>query len=331
MGKPKRPRFGSMGVWPRVRAKKPVARVRSYAQSNDAELLGFAGYKAGMTHALITGQDKNKRNFGLSTFTPVTIIECPPLKIASARLYKNEGTAEIVAQQLNFKTDKELARKLTASKKKETADADSISKINAEEFSKITVQVYTIPKETGLKKTPELFELALGGSVIDQIEFLKNNYNKTISAGDILKEGDYVDVRAVTSGKGFQGPIRRFGIGIRNHKSEKAIRNPGSLGGWVGQAHVMYRVAHAGQTGYHQRIQYNNQILKISDKPEEINPAGGFINFGEVKTSYIMIKGSIPGPKKRLVLLTRPVRQKENLAHSSENIEYISKHSHQGR
>jgi len=49
MGKPKRPRFGSMGVWPRKRAKRSYAKVRSYAAVNPSKPLGFAGYKVGMT------------------------------------------------------------------------------------------------------------------------------------------------------------------------------------------------------------------------------------------------------------------------------------------
>lgn len=319
-----KPRSGSMQFWPRVRAKKTVARVRSYPKSKEAKLLGFAAYKAGMTHTLITGQDKNKMNAGQETFTPVTILECPPMKIASARLYKNGQPTK----QINFKTEKELSRKINLPKK--TNGNEELDKITTEHFDEIRVQVYTLPKLIDLKKTPELFELAIGGTPEEQLEYVKNNYDKPITVSDVLAEGSIVDAHAVTKGKGFQGPVKRFGISLTAKKSEKARRNPGSLGGWKSQAHVMYRVAHAGQTGYHLRTQHNNLILKISDKPEEVNPKGGLVNYGLVKSNYLLIKGSIPGPKKRLITLTQPIRAPPKTPkHSSESITYISTESQQ--
>jgi large subunit ribosomal protein L3 len=318
-----KPRSGSMQVWPRVRAKKKVARVRSYPKVNEAKLLGFAAYKAGMTHTLITGQDKNKMNSGLETFTPVTVLECPPMKIASARVYKNGQ----VVSQINFKTEKELSRATNLPKKTEGKEA--LDKLTPEEFDEIRVQVYTLPKLIDLKKTPEMFEMSIGGSANEQLEYVKNNFDKPIPITDVLNEGLIVDAHAVTKGKGFQGPVKRFGISLKAAKSEKGRRQPGSLGGWKAQGHVMYRVPHAGQTGYHLRTQHNNLILKISDKPEEVNPKGGFVKYGLVKSNYLLIKGSIPGPKNRLITLTRPIRQHLKPKHSSESITYISTESQQ--
>ena len=312
-----------MQVWPRVRAKKQTARVRSYAKHKEAKLLGFAAYKAGMTHLMVTGQDKNKINAGLETFTPATILECPPMKIASARLYKNGQ----VIKQLNFKTEKELARKVKLGKK--TQGKEQLEKLNVEDFDEVRVQLYTMPKLIDLKKTPEIFEVPIGGNLTEQLEFLKNNFDKPISITDVVSEGSIVDLHAVTKGKGTQGPVVRFGISLTAKKSEKARRNPGSLGGWKSQGHVMYRVAHAGQTGYHLRTQNNNLILKISDKPEEVNPKGGFVNYGLVKSNYLIVKGSVPGPKKRLITITQPMRAKQIPKHSSESITYISRESQQ--
>jgi len=77
--------------------------------------------------------------------------------------------------------------------------------------------------------------------------------NKDISVKDVLSAGSYVDARAITVGKGTQGPVKRFGVNLRSHKSEKTIRGPGSLGSWIAQGHTMYRMAFAGQMGYHHR------------------------------------------------------------------------------
>lgn len=328
MAKASKPRSGSMGVWPRKRAKKQTARVRHYPNDGNVKPLGFAGYKAGMTHLMITGQEKNKVNAGQETYTPATIIECPPMKIASIRLYKKKQRANEVIKQINFKTDKELTRQQKTNPKKGVGK-EALDKIKIEDFDDLKIQVYTTPKNTSIKKTPDLFELEIGGTKQEKLDYIKNNYDKNITIKDVFTEGKIVDTHSITKGKGFQGPIRRFGIGKTSHKSEKARRNPGSLGGWKGHAHFMYRVPHAGQTGYHQRTQHNNLILKISEKPDEINPKGGFLRYGEVKNPYVIIKGSIPGPKKRLITLTQPYREKKTRTYSSESITSISRESQQ--
>lgn len=323
MAKAGKPRSGSMQFWPRKKAKKQTARVRKYPEVSKPKLLGFAGYKAGMTHAIITGQDKNKVNAGQDTFTPVTIIECPPMKIASLRLYNGEK----LTKQFNFKSEKELARKTKLGKK--LATKEDLEKINVSDYTHARVQIYTIPKLSKLKKTPELMEMAIGGNLQEQIDYVKERFDKPITVKDVFSEGSLIDTHAVTIGKGFQGPLKRFGIGRTSHKSEKARRNPGSLGGWSAQAHVMYRVPHAGQTGYHLRTQYNNQILKIDDKPENINPKGGLVRYGLVNTEYILVKGSVQGPKKRLITMVEPMRAVKVPKHSSDSIKHISRESQQ--
>ena len=52
------PRSGSLGYRPRKRAKRELARFRNWPSVDSAGLLGFAGYKAGMTH--IVGVDGRK-------------------------------------------------------------------------------------------------------------------------------------------------------------------------------------------------------------------------------------------------------------------------------
>ncbi|MCC7575056.1 50S ribosomal protein L3 [Candidatus Woesearchaeota archaeon] len=332
MAKKGRPRYGSMGVWPRKRAARPYARIRSFPEIKEAKPLFFPAYKAGMTRIGVLGMDKNKTNFGIEESQAVTILECPPIKIASMRLYKKSNNKKIVSTQINFKTDKELSRKISKINEEKISSSKDLESIKIEDYSDLTVQAYTMPKQAELKKTPELFELELGGSIQEKLEFVKNKIDKTITVNEVLKEGQLIDAHGVTRGKGFQGPVKRFGIGLKNHKSEKGQRAPGSVGSWIGQAHVAHRVARAGQTGYHVRTQHNNLIMKISDKPDEINPKGGFINYGLVKAPYIMIKGSLQGHKKRLLFLAEPIRKpSRKINFTTDMIKYVSKESHQGR
>jgi large subunit ribosomal protein L3 len=325
---PKRvnPRRGSLQFWPRVRAKKETARVRSWAKSNEVKILGFAGYKVGMTHIIYTDNIKNSMTKGQDVSSPVTIIECPPVKVYSIRFYKKTLDGVIVVSDIvSEKNDKELSRKLTVPKKVKNKLED------IKDFDFIHLTLYTQPKFTSLnKKKPELFEVALGGKKDEQLAFAKEKLGKEILLTDVIKEGQLVDAHAVTTGKGFQGPVKRFGVKIRFRKSEKTKRGPGSLGGWKAQGHFMWRNPLAGKMGYHLRIDYNKWIMKISDKPEEINPKGGFINYGFVKNSYLLVKGSIPGPKKRLITLTLPIRFKKTDFIEAPSIVYTSLESKQG-
>lgn len=321
------PRHGTMQVWPRKRAKRPQARVRSWSKAQG--LLGFAGFKAGMTRVFATDAHKTSMTKGEEVAIPATIIECPPIKIYSVRAYTKDRTGDRVLKEIVVGKDKHLFRKLFT---KKASDTKALDNFLSENISDISILALTQPSLSGIgRKKPDVVELRLGGSNEEKITFIKEHLTSGIKASEIFKEGDYVDVHAITTGKGYQGVIKRFGVSLKHHKSEKGVRRVGAHGGWTSQQHWQYRIAYPGQMGYHQRVQYNNQILKISDKPEEINPKGGFVNFGEVKNEYILVRGSIPGPKKRLITLVKPVRLHKKTARTLPTIEAISTRSQQNR
>ncbi|MBR9702788.1 50S ribosomal protein L3, partial [Candidatus Woesearchaeota archaeon] len=288
-------------------------------------LLGFAGYKAGMTHVIATDNRKNSTSKGQDMVMPVTIIECPPIRIHAIRAHVAEGYGTKVVKEIKLDTDKFLSRKLDLPK---TLKAD-LHALSPENYSEFSILAYTQPNKIGFKKKPDVIELRLGGKPEDQLAFIKEHVGKDIAVSDIFGEGDLVDTHAITKGRGFQGAVRRFGIGLKSHKSEKGRRTPGSLGGWKGHAHFMYRVAHAGQMGFHQRVQYNNIILKISDNPEEVHIKGGIVNYGNVKNTYILVKGTVQGAKKRLIVLTKAIRPKVKIP--LPTLKTISTESKQGR
>ena len=311
------PRRGSLQFWPRSRAKRSYASVGSWKDSDSVKLIGFAGYKVGMTH-LIVKDNSNSTTKGELISQPVTVVECPPLKPLSVRFYKNTPYGiKLISELYSKNFDKELNRKTKVSKKSnEPKDYDDIKLV-----------VYTQPKLTSIgKKKPEIFELPITGAKDKKLEFAKNILDKEININDVFKEGQFLDVHGVTKGKGFQGAVKRFGVAVRQHKSEKVKRGVGSLGGWTPKR-VSYRVPMPGKMGYHIRMDYNKWLIKISNKIEEINPNGGFLQYGTVKNNYILLKGSIPGSRKRLILLTDPLRQKKNF--QQPEINYISLESKQ--
>ncbi len=309
-----------MGYWPRKRAKGSLARIRSWPITDDAKLLGFAGYKVGMTHAMITDNRKTSQTKGEDIFCPVTIIECPPLKIASIRFYKTSiKGSNLVSEIFAEKLDAELGRKITLPKqiKKKVDDI--------KDYDNLRLMVYTQPKLTGIgKKKPELFELGVGGNKEDQLKYAVSVLGKEISVNDVFAEGQRLDFHVITKGKGYQGPVKRFKISIRRHKSEKTIRGPGALGSWKAQGHTHYRIPHAGQMGYHPRVEFNKWLLKIGDKPEEVVMKGGIDHYGVVKNSYLLVKGSIGGPSKRMVKITHAKRPNKLIPAEAPQIQHLS-------
>ena len=314
-----------MQFYPRVRARNETARVRSYGTSKDAKLLGFAGYKVGMTHAIVTDNLPNSLTKGQDLFMPVTVVECPPLKAVSLKFYRIlPGEKRVVGEVYADNLDKEFSKAaIRPSKTKKVEDMKN--------FDDVAIMVQTQPKLTGIgKKSPELFEIALGGAKDDKLKYAVEKLGKDITVKDVFREGQQIDVHAVTKGKGFQGPMKRFGIARRRHKSEKSIRNPGSLGAWNAQGKTMWRIAHAGQMGYHTRTEYNKWLVKIGEKPEDVRMSGGIMHYGVVKNSYLLIKGSVGGSIKRLVRLNDAIRANPKTPKNAPQIQYVSVGSKQG-
>jgi large subunit ribosomal protein L3 len=317
------PRHGSMQFWPRKRAKGVRAKVRTW-QGNQS-ILGFAGYKVCMTHLMTIDNRSTTDTKGTDIVCPTTIIECPPLKVAGIRFYKNTAYgSQPHSQILSENLDKELAKTISMPKKPGKRFED------IKDYDDISLIVFTQPKLVAFgKKKPDVFEIGLGGKLEDKIKTAKEKLGKEIVVNDVFKEGEQLDVHSLSKGKGFQGPVKRFGIGLKSHKSEKTRRNPGSLGGWSAQGHVMYRVAHAGQMGYHTRTDYNKQLLRISNNIDEVSQKGGFVRYGLIKNPYILIRGSVPGAKKRLITITHSVRPNKLITKEAPSITYISKESKQ--
>lgn len=324
MPKGDKPRAGSMQVWPRKRARRQYPRVRSWLKTNEKKPLGFAGYKVGMTHIMHINNVKTSRTKGEEISCPVTLIECPALKVASIRLYSLTHYGLKPKTQFFSKTlDKNLVeRKLLKNKKPN----DDLTKISANDFDDLTLIVYTQPNIVGLKKVPEIFEVAIGGNKEDKLEYAKEKLGKEITVKEVFAEGNQADIHAVTKGKGLQGPVKRFGITLRSHKSEKAIR--GAVLAGEGYARVSSYAPQAGQVGYHTRTEHNKQVLKIGEG-NELAMKGGFLQYGNVKNTYIMLKGSIPGPRKRLIRFNLATRPNRKITKEAPQITYVSLSSKQ--
>ena len=293
MSTTRQPRSGSLQFWPRKRAKKFLPSVNWDAFSGK-NIEGFIAYKAGMKSAYVKDNTANSMTKDKRMIIPVTILECPTMKIFSVRFYKNGIVANEV---LNENLDKELKSKLKLPKTKGKKIED------IKDYEDVRVIAYSQVKKSGLKKTPDLIEIGLNGSLEEKLKFIKENLNKEISIFDVFEKNQLVDVRGLTKGKGFSGPVKRFGISLKGHKSEKGQRRPGSLGPWH-PARVTFRAPQAGQLGMFTRIIYNNKIINMGKG--EIKDIK---NFGNINSDYIVLRGSIQGSAKRQLILTAPLRK----------------------
>ena len=143
----------------------------------------------------------------------------------------------------------------------------------------------------------------------------------------MFKEGDYIDVSGVTKGKGYQGPVKRFGVKIQYRKNEQAHRHIGCHG-TKEPGKIRITIPDSGQTGFHTRTDFNKRILKVSEG-KDITPKGGFLNYGKIKGDCIIIDGSIPGARKRLVRIRNPIRLQKTVY--PVDLQYVSTESKQGR
>ncbi|MBU0958941.1 MAG: 50S ribosomal protein L3 [Nanoarchaeota archaeon] len=293
----KSPRKGSLQFWPRKKASKFLPSVNWEAISGFKPLKGFICYKAGMASAIVKDSTPNSMTKDKKISVPVTILECPPVKIFSVRFYKNRKVmTEILANNL----EKELKRKIKLPKK----EGKKIEDIK--DYDDVRVIVYSIVKKTGLKKRPDLAEVGIKGSVEEKIIFVKEHIGKEILASEAFEKGQLIDARGLTKGKGFSGPVKRFGIKLRSHKAEKGLRKVGSIGPWH-PARVTFRVPMAGQLGMFTRAAYNSKIIEMASSNEK--PIKSLKNYGDVKTNYIIVQGSVQGSAKRQLIITAPLRE----------------------
>ncbi|OPY48982.1 MAG: 50S ribosomal protein L3 [Methanosaeta sp. PtaU1.Bin060] len=333
MAKIHRPRRGSLAYSPRKRAKSEVPRVRSWAEEDKARIAGFAGYKAGMTHVMMIDDRPRSLTEGMEISVPVTVLEVPPMNVVAVRAYENyNGGLRPAGEAWAENLSPDLARSLTVPKKTRGSSLEDLQALG-DEIADVRVVAHTNPGLiTGVpKKAPELMEMPVnGGSAADRLNFASGLLGQQLPVGNVFDLGDLLDVTAVTKGKGTQGPVRRWGIAIqkRKHSRTGKMRHVGNLGPWH-PAHISWRIPQLGQMGYHQRTEYNKRLMFIGTDGAEITPEGGFPGYGLVKNQYILIKGSLPGPIKRLVRMRHAIRPGMNFVKAPQFL-YVSKESKQG-
>lgn len=329
------PRHGSLAFLPKKRAAAIKGHMRHWLDSlREINFLGFAGFKAGMTHIMYVEDQPNSPYIGKELMKPVTIIEVPPLILIGVRVYNKDLYGKyVIGEIFSREINSYLARKMNvpnSDKNNFEKNKEKIEK-NLNETSEIRGIFQTQPYKTSLpRKKPDIIEIKLNSikKPIEEFNYAFERLGNELRARDILTEGDLIDVISVSKGKGIQGPVKRMGVKILPRKNSKVRRGVACIGPWHPHR-TPYTVARAGQWGFYQRTEYHKRIMLIGENEEEINPKGGFIRYGKIQGDYLLVLGSIPGSKKRLIRIRKTIRPIKAFATKSPEITFVCRDSQQ--
>ena len=351
------PRHGNLGFCPRRRTKRHRGRIRSFPRDDKSKkphLTAFCGFKAGMTHVLREvdrpGAKLNKKE----CVEAVSVVECPPMVVTGVVGYIEtprglRALTTVWAQKLDKDTMRRFYKNWYSAKKK------AFSKYAAkykEENKPIEVQLNRIKKycqvvrvlaTTQMKlmnlrqKKNHVLEIQVnGGSTAEKVDFAVGLFEKEVRVDALFRDDEMIDVIGITRGRGTCGVMKRFGVKHLQKKTHRGYRRVGCIGSWH-PARVRWTVARTGQYGYHHRTEINKKVYRVgkgerqgaknnaateTDLTEKnITPLGGFPHYGVVRDDFLLIKGGIVGPKKRMVILrksllptiSRPGLEKNNL------------------
>lgn len=312
MPRTRSPKRGSRSYSPRKRTRNPNGRVSFWPSLDEGPgLVGFAGYKAGMTHLFYVEDMRRVPEYGKEVKASATIVDTPPMLVVAARAYeRTQDGLQALSEAWAAKQPKDMYRKINfATDPRPDAKLAEIEK-DIDRVAEVRVIAATQPREASVpKKAPDLMEIPVrGGSVKERLNYAKDLLGKAVSVHDVFGPGEAIDVIGVTKGKGFQGPVKRWGVRILSRKSRKQRRAVASIGPWVPRG-VMPQVPRAGQMGFHNRTEYNKRIMLMGEEADRVNPKSGFKNYGFVKGDYLLLKGSVMGPSKRLIKLRKTTRK----------------------
>merc|ERR1712158_70196 len=311
------PRHGSMGFYPKKRAKRHRGKVKAFPKDDakkPVHLTAFLGFKAGMTHIVREVDRPGSKGGAREIVEAVTVIETPPLVCVGMVGYIEtprglRALKTIWAEHINVECKRRFYKNWSKSKKKAFTKAclkwkDDLGKKEIEkDLNQIkkyctVVRVICHTQQQLLRrrqKKAHIVEIQLnGGAIADKVNFAREHFEKKV-------------------------PTKKL-----PRKTHKGPRKVACIGAWH-PSRIQYTVARAGQKGYHHRTEINKKVYDIRDgfhmkdgklvqnnaatdydlADKSINPMGGFPHYGLVKQDFVMIKGCCVGPKKRVLTLRK--------------------------
>jgi len=352
------PRRGSLGFIPRKRSKRFRGKVKSFPRDDPSvppHLTAFIGYKAGMTHVVRDVERPGSKLHKKETVEAVTIVEAPPMVVVGLvgyietpkglrslhTVWASHLSQEVLRRFYKnwYKSKRKAFTKYTkkVSTNKEWLDTQ-LKKIK-KYATIVRVLAHTQVSKLGLRtKKAHLMEIQVNGgaSISEKVDYGVSLFEKQVPLDGVFKEGEMIDTIAVTKGYGYEGVTARWGTTRLPRKTHKGLRKVACIGSWH-PSRVQSTVPRAGQRGFHHRTEINKKIYRIGkgndpknattefDVTEKtITPMGGFPHYGVVKEDFLMLKGCIPGPKKRPITLRKTLlAQTKRSALEPVNLKFI--------
>lgn len=186
---------------------------------------------------------------------PVTVIEAGPCTVSQKKTVENDGYDAV---QIGYGEMK----------------ASKVNKPMKGHFQKNDVAPKKVLREFRLEDTASV------------------NVGDIIKA-DIFAEGEAVDVRGTSKGKGYAGTIKRWNFGRlkETHGTGPVHRHGGSLGACSSPSRVFKGKKMAGHLGNERVTVQNLSVVKV-----------------DAEKNIIAVKGAVPGPKGGIVVLFDSVK-----------------------
>jgi large subunit ribosomal protein L3 len=196
---------------------------------------------------------------------PVTVLNAGPCVVTQIKTVENDGYSAV---QVGYIEKKERIVNRDKSGKKEVIHRHGVTKAEMGHLAKAGTTGKRFLREFKLENAADF---ALGSEI----------------KSDIFVVGDMVDAQATSKGKGFQGAIKRHGFhrGPMSHGS-KFHRHQGSSGAAASPSRVFKGKKMPGQTGNRTVTVQNLEVVRV-----------------DAEKNLLLIKGSVPGPRKCLVTI----------------------------
>lgn len=349
---------GKVKSFPRDDKAKPV------------HLTAFLGFKAGMTHIVREVDKPGSKVNKKEVVEAVTIIETPPMVIVGVVGYIEtprglRALKTVFAEHLSDDARRRFYTNWYCSKKKAFTkasqrwqDPEGIKSIDRD-FKKMqkyctVIRVIAHTQMSLLKrrqKKAHMMEIQLnGGTIAQKLQWAREHMEKAVAVKNVFAQDEMIDIIGVTKGHGVKGVTSRWHTKKLPRKTHKGLRKVACIGAWH-PSRVQFTVARAGQKGYHHRTEINKKIYRIADgfhaadgklvsnngateydnTNKSINPMGGFKHYGEVKQDFMMLKGCVMGPRKRVITLRKSLlAQTKRAATEKITLKFIDTSSKMG-
>ena len=204
------------------------------------------------------------------TLVPVTVLQAGPCVVTHVKTVDNDGYSAV---QVGFVDKKERITNKDKSGKKEIIHRHGVGKAMKGHFDKAGVSCKRFVREF---KLDDAESYTLGSEI----------------KADVFAAGDKIDATAISKGKGFQGAIKRHNQhrGPMTHGS-KYHRHAGSNGAASDPSKVFKGKKMPGQMGHVKVTVQNLEVVRV-----------------DAEKNLLLVKGSVPGPKKSLVTIKEAVK-----------------------